>query len=148
MQAKALGCLLRQFSLPGRLQVQSTAVLCFSKLRSIWNWVSEISIQLFKYHTEARGRPPPPPRGQERRNANNQKRISLLDPSQEIKKALAPAAPSRLLLIKQDIPFTPNSDELWLIWQHLRPCVKYCPIKAQHPFTQQRVYPSRHRASI
>lgn len=47
-----------------------------------------------------------------RRNANNQKRISLLYPSQEIKKALAPAAPSRLLLIKQDIPFTPNSDEL------------------------------------
>lgn len=145
MQAKALGCLLRQFSFPGRLQVQSTAVLCFSKLRSIWNWVSEISIQLFKYHTEARGQGGGE---EERRNANNQKRISLLYPSQEIKKAVAPAAPSRLLLIKQDIPFTPNSDELWLIWQHLRPCVKYCPIKAQHPFTQQRVYPSRHRASI
>lgn len=39
--------------------------------------------------------------------------------------------------------FSPSGFELWLIQVHLRPCVKHCQIKAQHPFTQQRDVPRK-----
>lgn len=42
------------------------------------------------------------------------------------------------LLPVQRALFSLSGFELWLIQVHLRPCVKYCQIKAQHPFTQQR----------
>lgn len=47
------------------------------------------------------------------------------------------------LLTTEDVTFKSNCSELLLIQLHLRPSVKYCQIKALHPFTQQRDVPRK-----
>lgn len=61
----------------------------------------------------------------------------VVQPQYEMKSS-APFCSRCISVPVQCVLFSLSGFELWLIQVHLRPCVKYCQIKAQHPFTQQR----------
>lgn len=131
-----------QYNLPGRLQVQSTSALGCVKLRSIWNWVSK-RISNLSFHV-SQGIEGGGQGGVENTGKKESKQPEdTISTSALIKnEKLRPM----LLLLDYYLPsrifqFSVYLDERWLIQQHLRPCVKYCQIKAQHPFTQQRDVP-------